>query len=109
VIYRIWHGYTTPQNADTYETLLKAEIFHGIEAKQVRGFRGIDLLRRPLGDEIEFVTIMRFDSIADVKAFAGENHETAYVPAAARNVLNRFDAQSQHFELRESRTYAPRD
>jgi heme-degrading monooxygenase HmoA len=105
MILRIWHGYTTPANADAYEMLLKREIFHGIEAKRLRGFRGIELLRRALGDEVEFVTVMRFDSIDSVKAFTGEDYETAYVPDAARKVLKRFDARSQHYELRESRSY----
>lgn len=109
MIIRIWHGYTTPGNADGYEALLRQEIFHGIEAKGIAGFDGIDLLRRPLGDEVEFITVMRFDSPADVKAFVGEDHETAYVPDAARKVLKRFDARSQHYELRESRRYARPD
>ncbi|WP_437563038.1 antibiotic biosynthesis monooxygenase family protein [Sorangium sp. So ce542] len=103
MIRRIWHGWTTPENADAYEALLKTEIFPGILAKQVRGFRRIELLRRPLGDEVEFVTIMGFDSIEAVKAFAGEDYETAYVPAKARQVLARFDARSQHYEVRETR------
>ncbi|WP_437759556.1 antibiotic biosynthesis monooxygenase family protein [Sorangium sp. So ce1389] len=103
MIRRIWHGWTSPENADTYEALLKTEIFPAILAKRVRGFRRIELLRRPLGDEVEFVTIMWFDSIEAVKAFAGEDHETAYVPAKARAVLARFDARSQHYELREAR------
>jgi antibiotic biosynthesis monooxygenase (ABM) superfamily enzyme len=102
---RIWHGYTTPQNADRYEALLKREIFEGIENKNLAGFRGIELARRPLGEEVEFITIMRFERIEDVKAFTGDDYETAYVPDAARQVLNRFDAHSQHYELRESRAY----
>ena len=102
---RIWHGYTTPENADAYENLLKAEIFRGIESKSIPGFKGIELLRRPLGDEVEFITMMRFASLDDVKAFTGEDYEVAYVPDAARKVLKRFDARSQHYELRESRSY----
>jgi heme-degrading monooxygenase HmoA len=103
VIARIWHGWTTPQNADAYEALLKTEIFPGIAAKNVAGYRGIELLRRPAGDEVEFVTIMWFESLAAVKAFAGEDHETAYVPEKARAALARFDARSQHYEVRDSR------
>ncbi len=105
MIYRIWHGYTTPENADAYEALLKREIFHGIEQKKLAGFRGIELLRRSAGGEEEFITIMRFDSLDNIKAFTGEDYETAYVPAEARKVLKRFDARSQHYELRESRAY----
>jgi antibiotic biosynthesis monooxygenase (ABM) superfamily enzyme len=104
VIARVWHGWTTPENADAYEALLKTEIFPGISSKGVSGYRGIRLLRRALGQEVEFVTIMWFDSWQAVKAFAGDDHETAYVPAKARQVLKRFDERSQHYEVRESRT-----
>ena len=103
MIVRIWHGWTKPENADVYENLLKTEIFPGIAAKRVEGYRGIQLLRRPLGDEVEFATIMWFDSLEAVKAFAGADYETAYVPEKARRVLARFDTSSQHYELRERR------
>lgn len=105
MIARIWHGWTTLDNADTYEDLLRNEIFPGILAKQVGGFERIELMRRPLEDEdeVEFVTIMRFASLQAVRAFAGQDHETAYVPPAARAVLKRFDARSQHYEVREER------
>ncbi|HEY7385792.1 MAG TPA: antibiotic biosynthesis monooxygenase [Beijerinckiaceae bacterium] len=103
MIARLWHGWTAPENADAYERLLKTEVFPGIAAKSVRGYRGIKLLRRPAGTEVEFVTIMWFDSWDAVKAFAGEDYETAYVPAKAREVLARFDARSQHYEIRDSR------
>ncbi len=105
MIYRIWHGYTTHENAPIYEALIKQEIFQGIENKQLKGFRGIELIRRRNANEEEFITIMRFESLTDIKAFTGEDYETAYVPAEARKVLKHFDARSQHYELRESRNY----
>ncbi len=105
MIYRIWHGYTTPENGDFYEALLKSEIFGGIESKNMKGFKGIDLIRRSTGEEEEFVTIMRFESLNAVKGFVGEDYEKSYVPAAARQVLKRFDDVSQHYRLRESRSY----
>jgi hypothetical protein len=103
MIGRIWHGWTTPENADRYERLLKEEIFPGIEAKRVAGYRGIRLLRRPVGDEVEFLTLMWFETWQAVRAFAGEDYERAYVPAKAREVLSRFDERSQHYELRAER------
>ena len=100
MISRIWHGWTTPNNADAYETLLKNEIFVGIAGRQIAGYRGIHLLRRDLGNEVEFVTVMRFDSLEAVRAFAGEDYEIAVVPPKARALLSRFDARSQHYEVR---------
>ncbi len=104
MISRIWHGWTTPQNADNYEALLKREIFVGIENQHIPGFRGIQLLRREVGAEVEFVTIMLFDSLSAVREFAGENYEVAVVPEKARAVLARFDERSQHYEVRAERS-----
>ena len=71
----------------------------GIQERRIPGYRGIHLLRRDLGDEVEFVTIMWFDSLDAVRAFAGEDYETAVVPPKARAVLSRFDARSQHYSV----------
>lgn len=105
MISRIWHGWTTPENADIYESLLKTEIFPGIASKKVTGYRGIQLFRRPFDGEIEFMTIMWFESWDAVKQFAGEDYEKAYVPPKARNVLSRYDDRSQHYEVRVNITY----
>ena len=100
MISRIWHGWTTAGNADAYEALLKKEIVVGIHSRQIRGFRGIQLLRREAGDEVEFVTIMEFDSLDAVREFAGEDYEAAVVPEKARALLSRFDGRSAHYEIR---------
>ena len=100
MINRIWHGWTTPANADAYEDLLNEEIFVRIHDREIRGYRGIQLLRRDIGDEVEFVTIMRFDTLEAVLNFAGEDFEAAVVPSKARVLLTRFDKRSQHYEVR---------
>ena len=99
MISRIWHGWTSRQNADAYERLLRSEIFRGIEHRQIRGYRGIHLLRRDVAEGVEFVTVMWFDSLDAVKAFAGNDFETAVVPSAARALLSRFDACSDHYNV----------
>jgi len=101
MIGRLWHGYTVPQNADTYENLLKEEIFIGIRERNIQGFQEIQLFRREIGNEVEFITVMWFDSIESVRAFAGEDYEVAVVPPKARALLSRFDERSQHYEVRE--------
>lgn len=101
MIGRIWHGYTTPENAGNYENLLKEEIFIGIHDRHIEGFQEIQLFRRDFGNEVEFITIMWFDSIESVRAFAGEDYELAVVPPKARAVLKRFDERSQHYEIRK--------
>jgi heme-degrading monooxygenase HmoA len=107
MISRIWHGYTTPCNADAYEMLLKEEIFTGIQGRKIPGFAGIQLLRRELGEEVEFITIMWFETLEAVKIFAGEDYEAAVVPPKARAILAHFDPRSQHYEVRTSREALP--
>jgi heme-degrading monooxygenase HmoA len=100
MISRVWHGWTKPSDADAYEALLKEEIFVGIAEREIGGYRGIHLFRRDLGDEVEFVTVMWFDSLEAVRAFAGEEYEVAVVPPKARALLSRFDARSQHYQVK---------
>lgn len=103
MIARIWHGWTTPGNADAYEALLRSEIFAGILGRSIQGFERIDLLRRDRDQEVEFVTLMWFTSLEAVKRFAGDEYETAVVPPAARALLLRYDARSAHFDVVERR------
>jgi heme-degrading monooxygenase HmoA len=102
MIARIWHGYTTTANAGAYESLLRTEIFHGIEGQKIYGFKGIQLLSRPMQEEVEFITVMWFESLDAVKQFAGEEYEKAVVPDKARQLLKRFDGISQHYEVKEN-------
>ncbi len=106
MIMRIWHGWTTADLADKYEALLKEEIFVGIQNRHIPGFKRIQLLRREVGEEVEFVTVMLFDSLDAVREFAGENYEVAVVPPKARAVLSHFDERSQHYEIRAERSGA---
>jgi len=98
MITRIWRGWTTRENAAAYQDLLLREIFPGIAGRKIPGYRGISLARRDRSTEVEFVTTMWFDSIAAVRAFAGDNYEVAVVPPKARAVLSRFDERSAHYE-----------
>ncbi len=80
--------------------MLKNEILIGIGARQIEGYEGIQLFRREVGDEVEFVTVMWFESLDAVCAFAGDDYETAVVPPKAQALLSRFDARSQHYEVK---------
>jgi antibiotic biosynthesis monooxygenase (ABM) superfamily enzyme len=100
MIGRIWHGWTTPGNADAYEALLKSEIMVGIQERNINGYHGMQLFRRELAHEVEFVTIMWFESLDAVRSFAGEDYEVAVVPPRARTLLAHFDARSQHYEVK---------
>ncbi len=102
MISRVWHGWTTRENADAYERLLRTEIFHGIAKRLIWGYRGIHLLRRDVDAGVEFVTIMWFNSLDAVRAFAGDDYEVAVVPPKARQLLSHFDARSAHYQVVEA-------
>lgn len=100
MIERIWHGWTEPADADEYERRLREEIAAAFADRDIDGYHGIRLLRREADGEVEFVTIMRFESLDDVRAFAGEEYTEAHVPPEAREVLSRYDDHAEHYEVR---------
>jgi heme-degrading monooxygenase HmoA len=100
MISRIWHGYTTFENADSYEKLLREEIFTGIKGRNIKGYRGIQLLRRNMQQETEFITEMWFDTLDSVIEFAGSEYENAVVPEKAQRILAQYDRKSQHYEVK---------
>ncbi len=102
-ICRVWRGWTTPDNADAYEAIVRGEVIPGIEARAIASFRHIDLMKRDLGSEIEFQTFMWFDSLEAIKAFIGEDYSVSHVPDAARAVLERFDERASHYEVIDRR------
>ena len=104
-IKRVWHGWTTKENADKYQIILSKEVLPSIEAKKIHGYKKIEVLKIELKDEVEFVTIMTFESLKNVIDFQGENYKKCYVPDVAQKVLKRWDQESLHYELIETRNY----
>jgi heme-degrading monooxygenase HmoA len=98
MIARLWRGWTTPGNAEAYQRIVSSEVLPGIARRNIDGYRGAYLLRRELGDEVEFATVLLFESTEAVREFAGDDYEAAYVPPRAREVLARFDETSAHYE-----------
>ena len=103
MICRLWRGWTSPASAAPYEAIVRGEVIPGIEALRIRGFLHIDLMRRDLGNEVEFQTLMWFDNLESIKAFMGEDYEVSHVPPAARAVLSRFDQRAAHYEVVDRR------
>lgn len=100
MIARVWHGWTAPENADRYQELLETTVLPDIAAMNIDGYLGAELLREAPaepGGEVEFVTILRFGSLEQIRAFTGDDYEVAHVPAEARELLLRFDARSKHY------------
>ncbi len=98
MISRIWHGWTTLENAAAYQSLLETEILPGITSRENEGYGSVHLLRRDFESEVEFMTILWFESMEAVRNFAGEDYEVAVVPPKARALLSRFDERSAHYQ-----------
>jgi antibiotic biosynthesis monooxygenase (ABM) superfamily enzyme len=96
MITRLWRGWTTVENADAYERFLLGELLPSM--REIPGFRGADILRRLEHDEVAFVTLTRFDSVAAIKAFAGDNYETPVLEPQARALLARYERRALHFD-----------
>src|SRR3954467_8581667 len=97
MIARVWHGYTRPEHADSYEAMLKPEWRPGIS--KAKGYRGSYLLRRNAGPEVEFITILLWESIWDIRAVAGEDYETSIIPEDRLKFLSRHGAKASHYEV----------
>lgn len=98
MIARVWRGWTPPQDADRYERLLRTEIFPDIADQSGDGFRGAEVFRRADGDEVAFMTVLRFASMDAVRRFAGRGPRVAHVPSAARSLLSRYEDEVEHYE-----------
>ena len=97
MIARVWRGVTTRENADAYESMLKPELLPGLST--VPGFIRSYLLRRQAGNDVEFITLILFDSLDSLKNFAGPNYEQSIVPEDRRPLLKHHDHVAQHFEV----------
>jgi antibiotic biosynthesis monooxygenase (ABM) superfamily enzyme len=96
MITRMWKGWTTAENADAYERFLLEELFPAM--RDIPGFAGAEVLRRDDGGEAAFVTLTRFESLAAVRAFAGEAYEVPVLEPPALALLSRYDERAEHYE-----------
>ncbi len=101
MILRFWRGWTRPEDADEYAALLSGVIIPDILARGIDGLVDVQMLRRneaELEGEVEFATIIRFDKLASVKNFMGEDYVRAHIPAAAQKLFTRWDKVCAHYE-----------
>jgi antibiotic biosynthesis monooxygenase (ABM) superfamily enzyme len=96
MITRLWRGWTAPENADAYARFLLSDLFPSM--RDIPGFRGADVLRRPEDDEVAFVTLTRFASLDDIREFAGDNYEVPVLEPEAHGLLSRYDKRALHFD-----------
>jgi antibiotic biosynthesis monooxygenase (ABM) superfamily enzyme len=96
-IIRMWRGWTSAAAADDYERFLLEELFPSM--RSLAGFLGAEVLRRQDGDDVAFVTLTRFGSLDDVRAFAGDPPDFAVIEPRAAELLDRHDGRALHFDV----------
>jgi heme-degrading monooxygenase HmoA len=101
MICRICTGSTTHANADAFEALVRDEIFPSMLAKNVPGFREIQLLRLTRPGQTEFLILKWFDDLDAIRLYAGDDYERSMYPSRARELLRRFEPKAEHYEVKE--------
>jgi antibiotic biosynthesis monooxygenase (ABM) superfamily enzyme len=100
VIARIWHGWTTRENAEKYEKLLREEVLLEIAQRAIPGYKGAEIfISEAENNEMEFITLLRFETLEAVKIFAGKDYEQPVIPPDARRLLKRHSEKSRHYQI----------
>ena len=106
MVCRVWRGWTKVGHAQRYDDYLQKELFPHLDRElRSHGYRGYQLLRLIRGEEVEFMTMLWFDSIEDVRSFAGENYETPVISEKARSLLAHFADRADHYQLSGSNLF----
>jgi heme-degrading monooxygenase HmoA len=97
VIARTWRGAVRREDGDAYAQYMRETGVAGYAATP--GNRGVWMLRRDLDDRTEFLMVTLWDSIEAVKAFAGDDYQTAvFYPEDDRFLIER-DRTATHYEV----------
>ena len=99
MIARIWKGAVRREDGDAYADYMRETGVAGY--RQIKGNRGVWMLRRDRDELCEFVMFTLWDSLYSVKAFAGEDYETAVFYPEDETFLVERDLVSAHYEVAE--------
>lgn len=98
MIARLWSGWTSLEDAEDYERLLRDAVLPGLAT--IDGYEGGFVLRRDLEDEVEFAVLNLFATLDAVQAFAGDEYEVPVFEPEARRLLARVEPTARHYEVR---------
>ena len=98
MIARLWRGWTSIENAEAYEKLLREQVLPGL--RQIDGYRGGYILRQEGNDEVEFVVMNLFESLEAVRAFAGPDYTVPVFDPEARQLLSKIEPLARHYEVK---------
>ncbi|HKF18059.1 MAG TPA: antibiotic biosynthesis monooxygenase [Candidatus Dormibacteraeota bacterium] len=106
MIARLWRGWATRANADSYVDHYLTSVLEHL--RQVDGFIDAELLRRDDGEDVELVSITYFESLDAIRTFAGADWEAAVVAPEAQRLLLRFDERCSHYAVSVTASAADR-
>jgi heme-degrading monooxygenase HmoA len=98
MIARLWRGWTSIENADAYEKLLREQVLPGL--RQIDGYRGGYILRQEGNGEVEFAVMNLFESLEAVRAFAGPDYTIPVFEPEARHLLSKVEPLARHYEVK---------
>jgi heme-degrading monooxygenase HmoA len=99
MISRQWSALCPKEKAEEYVEHLLSETFQTL--KTIRGFQKASILTREEKEDIQFLIITEWNSVEDIKAFAGEEVEQAVVPEKVKQMMIHYDEKARHFEIKE--------
>jgi len=97
MIARVWRGATLAEHADEYAAYVEETGMRG--ARELPGNRGTLVLRRVRGGYAEFETIMLFDKLENVSAFAGDELDMAVFFDEDDKYLVERDLEVKHYQV----------
>lgn len=97
MIIRCWQALAKADREAAYLAHFRAEVLPAL--RSLAGFHGATVLRRPRPDGIALTVLTRWESMAAVRAFAGENVESAVVAPAAQPCFHSYDPRVTHHEM----------
>jgi len=97
MIAREWRAWAVPPNDALYERHFREAVLPHL--REIPGCVRAQLLRREADGEVELIAVTYYESLAAIRAFAGDDLERAVVAPDARAVLARFDERCRHYEV----------
>ena len=97
MIARHWRGLVKRERADSYVEHLQAETLP--QLVQLAGFHDAKVLRRELPHGVEFLVVTIWESLDSIRAFAGNDVDSAVVPPKARDMMIEYDHRARHYDV----------
>ena len=97
MIARHWRGLVKRERADAYVEHLQSQTLP--QLVQLAGFHDARVLRRDLPQGVEFLVVTIWESLDSIRAFAGNDVESAVVPPEARDMMIEYDRKARHYEV----------